>query len=256
MKISKKLILIVFLLSSSCLFSQTGFVGEINVNDDGDIYNLKFGVSKFATDSIDKDLGEKDWPGFGPPNGILPMFEVFNKSETLYSPVDIKFLDLDKSKHYIRYYVKIAGSPNSTKYKIYWDSLLMQNVGIDSIFFRNRETTKFVDVDMKKNSSVEIEFWRPKTFFIEVYYDNLKITNVESEYIENHTIKIQNNTLLNQSENELSKLIVYDVLGNIVMNYENIESNSTIDLNPLNSGLYFIKYSDKNSTKILKHLHY
>ncbi len=235
---------------------------EININIKNDLnqttgYTYSFGISKAATDNLDTDIGELMLPPPAP-FGFWTAFEFIDSSQT--NPDGTIYYDRVWTNKDMKNYPNIDGMYKSRhkmifrfgsgkKIQINWNNLNI-NEKIDSIFIRDAFNGLVINVDMKKNNSMEWDNDGIRELFIEVFY-NLTKTSVEDEnekasyYYPNPV----HDVMYLDGIEAVDSIKFYDIAGCLI---DLKLFANTVDVSKLYNGIYFCEITTKGKINRFK----
>ena len=253
--IFKYIVLIVFILVINTItgLSLDSLSFKLTVFDDSEVTNqLFFGINKFATDTLDLELGESDLPPFPPPGNTL--FTVFYIVDSLtqyryWSYYDIR--GIPQENQFIKYYTFEIMNPSFNGFTVSWSPI--KNY-VDSAFIRDIFTGKITNVDMKKQQSFFQENSFTDRYNIIIYY-NKNLTDISDESFETkfNTPIISPNPVKDKIIiNNLSgyeNYTIYNEVGIKIKSGNPGEENFSINIENESNGLYFLVLEDMKNDK-------
>jgi hypothetical protein len=261
----KNIILIILSIFSfsKILFSQDtpGAVYQINITDSVDSRNLVFGIDAKATDTIDTNLGEQNLPPFPPAGGFEARFILpkNNFSGVLSSYKDLRNANFPYTgqKEYRLKYQTGSG----TTIIISW------NFPVNVTGSLKDEPTSGTIINVNLTGIGKYTVTDPSVFDqlkMMISYNNVPASLSEENLIPSSLILKQNypnpfnpKTIIefNLEKQDYARLVVYNILGNVVKSFElrnNKSGKNIIEFysEGLASGTYF--YSIITSEGILQ----
>lgn len=211
-----------------------------------------FGINRNASNSLDTSLGENEVPPFLPPEGMMAGFVIFDttQQENIWTYMDLRpFQKSDTSWVYHKLDCLLNGGDILT---IRWNPIGPE---IDSIFIIDLFSNGFmVNQDMKKVNQITMPNEFIKSFQIKVKYPNTP-DFVEYQTDETNNITINNpvKTILSLKSKEMINCIrVIDELGIELITKEIQSTTAVIQMDGIQSGIYFVIINYANSTSIVK----
>lgn len=247
---------IIFL--SSCLYLHADF----NVNVNLKVNNFKgqqdtlcyFGVNTLATDSVDFNLGEADFPPApAPGNSTL---QAFLNMDTVGVPGIWTYKDYrsvpENQNEFYRQYKLMTFWGSGDSLRVYWGKL---PVSIKSAYFTDIIGGLAISVDMQKQESVVIKNKSVDKFFVKVVYDKLSSIGTNPEL--NSSFCIAPNPVTDQFYILLDSITTYDIYNNAGKMVISGENKGPVEVNGLPAGLYIIKLKSADgkvlTEKFIKH---
>lgn len=254
-----KYFLLIFLLSIAIMSAETI---ELNLNIKNDLnqsmpLNSSFGISTSATDNLDPALGETLLPPI-PIQGFYAAFEFIDSStanpdgskyyDRVWTNKDLRHYPDTVESYYVRHKM-IFRFGNGSKIMMNWNSDFISDK-IDSIFIRDAFNGIAINVDMKKNESLEWSNDGIEILYIHVYY-NLKKVSVQEDMISDlEVFPNPASDIINISNaDNIEYAELFDVFGNKVLSSQN---SNVLYSGSLRSGVYFLKVFDNKRLHIKK----
>ena len=206
--------------------------------------SLSFGIHYLATDSIDTDLGEKDYPPIGLPADIFMAYLITydaRQQQDVWTWHDFRPFAKDSQHFYREYKIKLFFGEGSAV-TIRWDNLSSY---IDSAKVQD-PFAAYYDIDMKDTNQFTTTEILLDEFVFKVWF-NTTGTSVYDNNFTNSLVVFPNPTrnILNIAPNIQSKsLILYDYMGNVIKRFDIKPMEYKIILPNLDFGVYFVNIID------------
>lgn len=245
--------LLALVVCPAILFSQEPMQFRISlIGNDTIFFNkLVYGFHPEATNGLDTSLGELDLPPFIPPSGFR-LYGVFifydsTQSSNIWSYVDLKPYPNNSTDtiKFLLYAIRESG----IKLRIRWQSF--PDV-VRYAWLVDEYLGTLVQVDMLKTNFVDIN-----NEFLDKFYIKLVLGNINSTNLENgQPFDVSYNEfekriyLINRSKEPVD-LKFFDILGNLLDELE-LVGNSSISLDKLPKGIYFVEIKQSNKLEVKK----
>lgn len=216
---------------------------------------LKIGVDSRATDCIDKDLGEYDFPFF-PPDGIAGQIVTTCSStqETVYMQLDYRKLSTQNDSYMHHYAVKVQrrmGNGERPPLVITWPTQmpsLVKSATITNVFGLN---VNMLTTDI---TQIDNQFLEDFDFNIEYYGQPTSVN--EANENGDISVKISPNpateTVRITGKNVFDEYRIYSLCGREVQSGTLL--NSEIPISNVERGIYFIEFRNSTSQKFEKQI--
>lgn len=256
-KMRKAILIIILFIAANTLSAVDQIKIPLKIkSDENELYEfLQFGVHVNATDSVDRDLGEKILPPFPPPGGTLFAVMVFDNvieddpDPEIWSYKDFRQLPYSEevSNRFYHEYKVFFWRGDGQELTFDWGDDFQQY--IDSAFFQYYVADiEIFKADMKSTSSFTVENSEIRKAEIKVWYN---ITETSVDYVNDSKLfsvypnpAAENINMI--SENELLDIKIIDLYGNEVMSKAN--PSNTLNVGDLSSGQYILVARSINNT--------
>ena len=213
--------------------------------------SLSFGIHYLATDSLDANLGEKEYPPIGLPADIFMGYMITydaRQQEVVWTWHDFRPFAKDSSHFYREYRIKLFFG-EGTAVTIRWDHL---SGFIDSAKVQD-PFAAYYDVNMKDTNQFTTNEILLDEFVIKVWF-NTTGTSVDENIPLNASIVYPNpahNILNINPDIQAQSIILFDYMGNEIKRFDSNSMENKIILPNLNYGVYFIKVNDMSGNNYI-----